>query len=153
MPLVVEAPPAPADALALVDHADSGHLLTELFRVLPMFRLTTAVGPQGRRVLADRAPAVVVVDVREPEAMLAELVSGSRAPAVVVLGTDPRPAAGARLLALGAVAHFLKPVDLAHLAGVLRPLARSETIDPAAPSEPHREGSTSRAHTTPASWN
>jgi CheY-like chemotaxis protein len=149
---VCEAPPAVTQVLAVVDHTDSSHLLTELFRVLPMFRLAVAVGaPALHRMVA--APALVIVDVREPGPTVADLVRGPEAPAVVVLGTDPRPAAAARLLDLGAAAHFLKPVDLAHLAGVLRSLARSEAVDPTAPSECHREGSASRAHAIAASWN
>ncbi len=140
--------------LAVVDHADSSHLLTELFRVLPMFRLATAVGaPARHRLVVAPAPALVIVDVREPGPTVAELVRGPGAPAVVVLGTDPRPAAAARLFDLGAVAHFLKPVDLAHLAGVLCSLARREVVDPTAPSELHREGSATRAHATAASRN
>ncbi len=147
-------PAAVVDALALVDHVDSSHLITELFRVLPMFRLATAVGPVALdRLVAERAPSLVLVDVREPEAAMAQLAAVRQAPAVVVLGTDPRPAAAARLLDLGAAAHFLKPVDLAHLVGVLRSLARREAVDPTAPSECHREGSASRAHATAASWN
>jgi DNA-binding NarL/FixJ family response regulator len=146
--------PAAVEALALVDHAGNRHLLTELFRVLPMFRLATATGPLAfDRLVAEHAPSLVIVDVRDPEAAVARVAHGPHAPAVVVLGTDPRPAAAARLLELGAAAHFLKPVDLAHLSGVLRSLARREVVDQTAPSECHREGSASHAHATAASWN